>query len=206
MKALAIIAIGLGSLIALYNWATVYLSWRTKKFVSSIPIFGALFLGLGLIFFEKTRYYALLCLVADYGTLILIASLPRLIKEECKTSNFNLIQTFAGKSKCTEYVLKLYKKGLFVIKVEVEPSQRVNGHGAKISQFGFIGKWEEDKGTIELKEYDGNRKAKLIESNGKYLVKEANYPIDRQYKYDFLDGIEFISLNKKKIRNKEFTR
>ncbi len=122
MKTLAIIAIGLGSIISLSNWATIYLSWETTKFVSSVPLFGALFLGLGLALFEKTRYYALLCPVADYGTLILIVSIPRLIKEEWETSNFNLIQTLLiGKSEHTKYVLKLYRKGIFIIQAVLKP-------------------------------------------------------------------------------------
>ena len=204
MKTLAIIAIGLGLVISISNWATIYLSWRTKKFVSSVPIFGALFLGLGLAFFEKTRYYALLCLIADYGTLVLIISIPRMVREEWKTCNFNLIQTFVGESKHTKYVLKLYRKGVFVIKAEVKPPQPTNEYGAQLLMFGFLGKWEDNKGSIELKGYDGNREIKLTKTNGKYLVKETNYPVDREYKYDLLNGVEFVLLSKKQPRLSTF--
>jgi hypothetical protein len=195
MKFLAIIAIGLGGYISLMNWVILYQSWRTKKFVSAVPIFGALFLGLGLAYFEKTRYYAFLSVIADYGTLIFIISIPSLIKMFWDVSRFNLIRTFAGNTKYTKYELKLYKKGIFVIRAEVEPPQIAEEHGAKIGEFGLQGKWEEKDNVIQLTEYYKDRSLTLIKTDNKYITKEINYPQDNMYKYDMLDGIEFILSN-----------
>lgn len=192
MKFLAIIAIGLGGYISFVNWLSLYQSWKTRKFVSSVPIVGALLLGFGLAYFEKTRYYAFLCVIADYGTLVLIISTPSLIKQFWQISRFNLIQSFVGHAGHTKYELKLYKKGIFVIEAEVEPTQIANEHGAMISQFGFQGKWEEKEGSIQLTEYDNDRVLNLTKTDNEYLAGETNYPEDRKYKYDLLHGIEFM--------------
>ncbi len=191
----AIIAIGLGGIFSLSNWVGLYKSWRNKKFVSPVPIVGALLLGLGLSYFEKTRYYAFLSAFVDYGTLVLIISTPSLAKQFWEVSRFNLIQTFVGQAEHTKYELKLYRKGIFVIEADVEPPQIANEYGVKISHFGFQGKWDEKKGIIQLSRYDGDRTAKVIKTGNNYLASEDNYPEDRKYKYDLLNNIEFIAVS-----------
>lgn len=191
-EVLAITGIVLGSIISFLNWMTLYQSWRTKKSVSPVPIFGALLLGFGLAYFERTRYYASLCVIADYGTLAMIASTPRLVREFWETSRLNLLQTFVGHTKYIEYTLKLYRKGIFVIEADVEPPQIANEYGAKISHFGFEGRWEDKDGVIQLTEYNDNRMVRMENSGDKYLASETNYPEEKEYKYDMLNGIEFV--------------
>jgi len=195
MKFWAIIAIGLGGYICLVNWISLYQSWRTKKHISSVPLVGAVLLGLGLAYFEKTRYFAFLSIVADWGTILLIICIPSLVKQFWEVSGFNLIQTFVGNSKGVKYQLKLYKKGIFVIHADIEPPQIANKYGAKISHYGLQGRWSKSEGIIQLTEYDKDRVATLRKTDDKYLVSEINYPIDRTDKYDLLDGVEFILSN-----------
>jgi hypothetical protein len=191
MKIIAIIALVIGGLISSGNWSTIYQSHKDKRHVSTIPILGAIFLGIGLTYFKATRPLALLCLIADYGTLLLIISTPRLINEAWKTSRFNLVNALAGCSQYTEYKLNLYKKGIFVIRAKVNPPQATNEHGALIKEFGFERQWEQKKNVIVLSRYANNREVTLVQSNNKYISRESNYPKDRKCNYDMLDGIEF---------------
>jgi hypothetical protein len=192
MKILAIIMIALGGFISFVNWMTLYQSWKTKKFVSSIPLFGAIFLGAGLACFQKTRNYAFLSLVADYGTLVFIISAPKLLSQFWQTSSSNLFQAFDGQSQSFKYKLNLYNNETFVIDAKAQYSQPANEYGARIEQFGLCGKWENNEGIIYLTKYDNNRVLKLIKTDdNKYIAEEINYPQDRKYKYDLMNGIMF---------------
>lgn len=195
MTFMAIIMITLGSIISLLNWMTLYESRRTKKFVSSVPIFGALCLGLGLASFEKSRSYAFLCVVVDYGTLVFIISIPSLVKQFWEISRFNLLDTFVAHTMHTEYKLKLYKKGIFAIEAEVKPPQIIDERGTKVSHFGFQGKWEDKEGTIQLTEFQDDRTVKLTRTGDRYLATEFDYPQDKEFSYDSLNEIEFVLVN-----------
>ena len=65
----AVLAIALGCLVSMLNWASLIQSAITKKLASPVPLIGALFLGLGLSYFEKARPYAILSIIADYPKL-----------------------------------------------------------------------------------------------------------------------------------------
>ncbi len=193
MKIVALISIVLGSFICFCNWYTIYDSWRKKRFVSAVPAIGALFLGLGLAYFEKTRPYAIFSIVADYGTLIFLIAIPRLAKELWSTSKINLTKSLIGNNDIADYKLKLFKKEIFVLEVTFSPPQIANEHGAKIVSFGFQGNWQESEGSILLTDYNADRTLELTKSNCNYIAKEFNYPDDAEYRYDQLDGITFIS-------------
>ena len=188
----AISAIVLGCLLSMLNWVSIIQSARAKRFVSPVPLIGALFLGLGLAYFEKTRAYAILSVVADYGTLALILALPRLTREFWETSKVNLINTYIAISQYPRYELRLYKKGVFVINVKFEPPQTANDHGAKISEFSLQGKWEGSENDIECRQYADDRVLRLVDKGDGYLAEESNYPQDRKYPYDHIDGIRFV--------------
>ena len=191
MQSIGFTAILLGGLISGANWVYLYQSWRTKRFVSSIPLIGALLLLFGLCQFKMTRPYAWIAIIADYGTLVFIYSFPHLCREFWSTSRFNLIREYVGSSDTQRYNLKLYKKGIFVIRSEVDPPQPANEHGAQISSFGFQGKWNDSEDEIKLSEYAEDRILNLKKTNDKLTATELNYPQDREYKYDLLNGIEF---------------
>ena len=178
------------------NWASLIQSAITKRFISPVPLIGALFLGLGLYYFENSRPYAVLSIIVDYGTLALILSLPCLTREFWKTSRFNLIRTYVANSQNAKYELGLYRKGVFVINVKFEPPLTANEHGAKVSELGFQGKWEEGKDVIECREYADDRVLKLIDKGDIYLAEESNYPQDRKYRHDHLNGIRFMLCSK----------
>jgi hypothetical protein len=192
MKILAILAICLGGYISLANWMMFFqnLKAKDKNFHSAIPLLGALFLGLGMAYFKSTRPFAILSVIIDYGTLVTITATPHLIGEFWKTSRFNLIKTYVGSSQYANYKLNLFKKGIFVIDVKFSSPQICNKHGAKIVEFGLQGDWKEVDGVLEFIDHYG-RIFKLISNGSNYLLKDINYPENKEYKYDCLDGIEF---------------
>jgi len=92
MNTPAILSILLGGYISLANWIFLYQAIRDRnKDIDSHPtppLVGAFFLGLGLYCFEITRPYFLFSIVADWGTLFLVISLPKLIYMFCKHGRF----------------------------------------------------------------------------------------------------------------------
>ncbi len=62
----------LGGFIAAVNWMMVVETRRTGRFHSAIPLFGAIFLGLGLAILPRTRHLAWAALLLDYGMLLLL--------------------------------------------------------------------------------------------------------------------------------------
>lgn len=191
MRLIGFIAIFLGGAISFANWFSLYQTWRTNKFISSVPLIGAFLLGFGLWQFQTTRPYAWLSVVADYGTLIFIYSFPFLVRDFWSTSRINLIKEYVGKSDNARISLNLYKKGVFVIRLEFDPPQSANHYGAQIGSLGLQGKWEVSGDQIQLSEYAENRILYFREENGRFIATELNYPEGREFTYDLLDGIEF---------------
>ena len=157
-KILAIIGISLGGLISLLNWWTLYQSWRTKKFISAVPIVGALLLGLGLCYFDSTRPFAFLSIVVDYGTLMLVLVLPGMLKEFWSTSVFRLKKTIYGKHEGMVYELRMYKGGSFVLKGDAttKPAETPGLVG-----FSIVGDWNEKEDAIVLRCADSDRVLEL---------------------------------------------
>lgn len=196
-KQFAAIAIALGCCISLANWIWFFqnLKNKDKDAHPTPPIVGASLLGLGLAYFDITRPFAILSIVVDHGTLVLIIASPYLIKEFWQTSRFKLIKSFVANSDNAKYELKLYKKGTFVITVNFEPTQIANEHGAKIIEFSLQGKWEEYDDVIECSKYADDRILRLVLKGDSWLAKEYNYPQEKLYPYDCLEGIEFATVS-----------
>ncbi len=106
----------LGSLVALLNWFSVYHRSRTGRCSSPIPLVGAFFLGGGMLLHPAVRPFAWLALVLDYGTLALLLAVPWIVSEEWKTSRFNLLEQYEGKKGSKRVELRLFRKGVLVIK------------------------------------------------------------------------------------------
>lgn len=75
-RGLSLALIALGGFIAVMNWATVIATRLTGRFHSAVPLIGAVLLAAGLALLPRTRHYAWAAVLADYGTLILLFSLP----------------------------------------------------------------------------------------------------------------------------------
>jgi hypothetical protein len=50
-----VLFLGLGALLSLLNWVTLIVTLRTGRYSSPVPIFGALFLGVGALLIPALR-------------------------------------------------------------------------------------------------------------------------------------------------------
>lgn len=191
MKIVGICLIAIGSFVSLLNWIYLYQSYKQKRFISSIPLFGGLFLALGFYFLTHS-VFSFLAILADYGNIICLGSIPCLAKDIWQTFPLRIKQRLISKSDTIAYTLTLFKSGVFIMKIDLDPPRLCNEYGAKIISDNMQGKWKKDNDLIRLSNYRDNRELTLSEtSHCIYLSKEYNYPKDKKYNYDFLDNIEF---------------
>jgi hypothetical protein len=144
VAALALMTVG--SLLAVVNWFTLYQTWRSGRFCSAIPLFGAFLLGAGMLLLPSTRPFAWLAAILDYGTLILIVSLPRLVNEFWKTSRFNLLEEFRGERGNKTVRLRLFRNGVFTLEQHfIRPPGECGLTGAST-----CGTWAREQGLLVL--------------------------------------------------------
>ncbi|MBF0316882.1 MAG: hypothetical protein HQL04_01815 [Nitrospirae bacterium] len=82
----AIALIVIGALISIGNWFILIGRIRSKRFISTVPILGALFIAVGMLFIPKTRGYFFVALFVDFGTIELLYYLPGIIIREVRAS------------------------------------------------------------------------------------------------------------------------
>ena len=183
------IAIALGGFICIMNWLTVFYSRKEEHFISAAPFIGAIFLGYGLLSFPQTRPYAWISIIADYGTLIVIISIPYQFVEYWPVSRFNMLHSFLSLDPKKKIKIKLFKKGIFTISAKLDPPAPCDATGVLVSDFSFEGSWEQTLNTFMLKIYVDNRILKLSPKDNRYLIEEQDYPADTEFPYDSLDEI-----------------
>jgi hypothetical protein len=189
MKILATSLIVFGGLFCLMNWLMLYQSYRTKKFHSAIPLFGAFMLGFGMSLIPATRRFAWAAIPLDYGTLVLLFALPKLLCEGWKICRFNLLKEYSGNYGNKEVRLRFFRNDIFVIKLQIQRPEGKTG----ITGLGKTGKWFEENSLLKL---DANNEQAIFE-----LSKSENSELLRQIKgFDSLEnqkdcslmGIDFI--------------
>ena len=136
----------LGGLLSFANWWSVYQSYRTKRFHSAIPFFGAAFLGLGMLIIPSTRPYAWSALVLDYGTLAFLLASPKLAREAWNTSRFNLLFEYLGTAGMKTVHLRLFRQGIFTIRLQLH---RPPGETGLVGT-GTSGTWQHDGKSLKL--------------------------------------------------------
>jgi hypothetical protein len=188
IKILSIIALALGGNLAIHNWYSIYASRKSNRFVTTIPFFGGALLFAGLMGFTQTRPYALLGFILDYGTLIIIYSIPTFIKETWHTSSFNLKHMFTSEDGGRKDDIRLFKNSNFTIRCIHKPLVQCDEHGALIQGYGFEGKWLELEGTFRLEGYSGERVLEIRKEETGFITIEQNYPQDKKFNYDKLGG------------------
>lgn len=190
IKVAIALSIGVGALITLSNWYSLYLKLTTERDVSYAPLLGGLLLVLGLVGMPETRPYAWLGVVADYGTIGFILALPHLVREAWSTSSINLVHRFVSDGGGRLDDFHLFKRGQFTIKMEHQPPIPCNEYGALIATQGLCGSWRSDAQGFVLEGYDRGRVLRVIESGDVYKTKEENYPDDKKFQVDRLDSLE----------------
>ena len=189
MVVVAYALIAFGGLMCLLNWGTVVASWRSKRFVSAVPLVGAVPLGCGLALLQESRPFAWLALFADYGTLVLIIATPRIAYEFWSTSRINLLHCFSTNAKERNITIKLFRRQIAVISAEFDPPIPCNDHDARLQSFGLVGTWALTESGYSINGYASDRQLVVSKQNGVYATTELNYPSDTKYKYDCLDGL-----------------
>ncbi len=190
MHITAYVLIAFGGLMSLLNWGTVVVSWRTKRFVSAVPLVGAVPLGYGLALIPETRPFAWFALVADYGTLVLIIALPRIVYDAWSTSRINLSHCFTTNAKQRAITIKLFRRQVAVISAVFDPPVPCNDYDARIHSFGLVGTWSPAELGYSIKGFASGGELFVSKANGAFATVELNYPTDKKYNYDSLDGLQ----------------
>jgi hypothetical protein len=142
----AAVLIVLGVFVALLNWWSLYSSYRDKRFYSPVPLVGATLLGAGMFILPTCRRYCWSAIFLDYGTLALLAAFPVLAREAWSTSTFNLMCEYLGQADTRTVHLRLFRRGIFTIRLEVRRSPGECG----LTSAGQIGTWRRKGSQLTL--------------------------------------------------------
>jgi hypothetical protein len=195
MTVVNLIAKGLicvGILFSLLNWLCLFGSLCKRRFVS--PAFPApsLLTTLGLALMESTRSYCWLGLFTDYTLFAMMAAATRLIAEVWHTSSFTRQALLAAVDGPRHFMLSLHRGGYFLLRGTFDAGVPCGVKGGCISSFNVAGRWEKiSDGRLRLGSYYGERALTLVPEGTGYAASEANYPTDRRFLYDRLDGLRF---------------
>jgi hypothetical protein len=143
--AVSLLAIGL--LFSFMNWICVISTWRTGRYSSTVPFFGAALLGAGALLLPHLRPYAWAVALLDIGTVLAVPHLPRLVREMWATSWFNLREKYVGRRGATTVHLRLFRRGIFTLWWEIK---RPPGEYGLVGT-GKEGTWEREADTLILR-------------------------------------------------------
>ncbi|MDH3596517.1 MAG: hypothetical protein OEU09_14285 [Rhodospirillales bacterium] len=186
---LATIALALGGLLAAINWGCMYASYKSGGHVSPIPLLGALFLVLGLLGFERTRAFAWLGIVADYGTIVFIAALPTMLWEAWTICSINLVHRFVSEAGGRRDDIRLFKRDKCTIRTDYDPPKPYDEHGTLALSESRFGTWRRDSDEFVLEGYCEDRVLKIRKRAGEFRSEELNYPGDQMYQTGRLDRL-----------------
>jgi hypothetical protein len=127
--------LGLGAALSLLNWVYVYLSWRTGRTHSLIPLVGGVCLLIGALVVPSLRPFAWVAVVADSGRIVVFLAVPAIVWEAWRTCPLNPLCEFVGRTSKTTIRLRLFRRGVFTIHRQIE---RLPGEYGLISK-GRIG-------------------------------------------------------------------
>ena len=194
MFSIAIILISLGGLLSFTNWWSVYWSYRTKRFHSAVPFFGAALLGVGMSLIPTIRPYAWSALILDYGTLAFLLASPRLIREFWNTSRFNLLCEYLGQAGMKTVHLRLFKRGIFTVRLELH---RPPGECGLVGT-GTIGTWKRDGTQLTLSTGKETAAFNTIQnSSAETLRQSEGFPSWEKSNELSLASIDFIQTTKR---------
>jgi hypothetical protein len=95
-----------------------------------------------------TRPYFWIAILVDYGTLVFLMALPKLVKEEWKTSRFNLCYEYVSRTRTRTVRLRLFRQGVFAITVDL---CRPPGEPGLLST-GRVGGWHRQGSRVTLQD------------------------------------------------------
>jgi hypothetical protein len=78
---IGLLLLGFGTVISLLNWVYVYLSWRTGRHHSLIPLIGGVRLLIGALLVPSLRPFAWVAVFFDAGTIGVFFAVPLVLWE-----------------------------------------------------------------------------------------------------------------------------
>jgi|GEM_PF-1467740 len=186
--ALGIVLIVAGGMLSLLNWYTLFLNYRSERYISAIPLVGAGLLGSGLALFPQTRPYYWIASVVDYGTLSLILAVPWLVHGAWCVSRINLVHQFSSTKDGRSLRIRLYRRGIGLVSVKFDPPTPCD-FNATIVESGWQGQWTANDHGFRLTDYCADRELVISGSNGQFTTTELHYPDDAEFTHDSLDGV-----------------
>jgi len=192
MIVLAGILIAIGCTVSLLNWWTLVATIRGGRFVSVVPLVGAVSLGSAMLLLPQTRGLAWIAPLVDYGTLVLFIALPRLVTEMWSTSRFNLLHSFDCQEGERYVKIDLFRRDIAAISGRFDPPRPCNENEARVVSFGLVGKWRATEDGYSIEGYGEGRRLVLAEADAGYAASELQYPSERESDHDRLDGLTFL--------------
>ncbi len=188
MLLLGIALIVFGSALSLANWYTLFAYLCKGRHSSVVPLFGAILLGSGMAIIPQTRPFAWLAVIADYGTLILIISLPRLAYAFWSTSIVNRIAVFRADDAERRIQIKLFRRGIAIIQATFNQPLTTGAGGFAIG-LSWMGTWKFADGGYSVTGYSSDRRLLISRDNGAFKTRELGYPPAKESRHDSLDGL-----------------
>ena len=192
MNTAAYILLGVGVGFSLLNWACLFGSWFSKRHIS--PVFPAPsgFTALGLALLDQTRAYWWAGLLTDYTFFELLIAAPSVAADAWRTSSFTRVQLLRAEDAPRRLELSLHRGGHFLLRATFKPPVPCNPHGACISSFGAVGRWQDMlDGRLRLWGYREDRVLTLERADRDYIAHEEHYPVSTEVPFDALDGVTF---------------
>ncbi len=181
----------MGSLLLLINWISFIECWRKKKGSPIIFPFPAILVFGGSLMLPSLKPYGWLAFVIDYSFLGFLYVLPREIRNEWQYCRFTRVRELQASDPPRLFVLTLHRKGHFHIKLTCNPPTICNDHGALLASSGILGQWEMIDNGFLLRDYRDQRTLRLCQSGTSYVATEHNYPQDKRYPIDSMNGLTF---------------
>ena len=143
----AVLLIGIFAFLTLANIAILLSNVVFRQRSSMIFLFGGLFGAVGFLLMPSLRCYAWLPpLVDPASAAFLIYGLPGLLQELWRTSRFNLVSEYAGRSGIREVQLCLYHKQIFVLRQSFARSPGELG----VVGHSIVGSWHKEDDRLLL--------------------------------------------------------
>lgn len=186
--------IGIFGLLAFLNLSCFVSTYVTGKYSSTVPLIGGLSGCIGFLLLPKLRAYAVLPLILDVGTAILLLAAPKICRELWQTSRFNLLKEYVGrKSGQKNVTIKLFKRGILIVEQSFVGNKIYRADNVSLVHMSNLGKWAERECKLEFQ--IAGKKALFAIAGSKKLEK-----ILQLEGFDFYEKDEATSL-----KNIEFT-
>ncbi len=146
IRTLALLFFSIGGFIIVCNWLTPLQTRRTGRNHSAIPLLGAAFAGAGLWLLPAVRRWTWAPFLVDFGTLLVLVSLPYLIYNEWQTSRLNLVAEYSGRRDTLIVHIRLYRRGHCTV---VDELQRAPGEQG-MTHRSVVGTWRREDDLLTV--------------------------------------------------------